>query len=85
MGLVVGTIVDEEGEPIAEATVMVVAGPTHTDLAAVTDENGDFQLGLDPGLYKLEFHKEDFRTARGRVRVRPQGRTRVRVRLLPDY
>jgi len=50
MGAIVGNITTTKGEPIADASVMVESGPSHPDLAAITDESGAYHLGdLEPG------------------------------------
>jgi protocatechuate 3,4-dioxygenase beta subunit len=84
MGTLAGTVQTTEGQPIPDARVLVVWGPTHPDLAALTNESGRFQLGsLDPGRYVIEIDAEGYLATRGRVRVLP-GSTRVYRIVLED-
>lgn len=53
-GVIKGRVVSETGAPCAEARVMIAAGPSHPDIAALCDEDGRFALGdLAPGEYEL--------------------------------
>ncbi len=51
-----GVVTTPSGAAVAEAAVYIVAGPPHSDIAAVTDDAGRFSLGggeLVAGLYRL--------------------------------
>lgn len=74
MGILRGVVETTDGDPIADATVYVVEGPPHPDIAAQTNENGRFRLGgLGPGEYVIEVNAEGFSPRRGRVRVLTAG------------
>jgi hypothetical protein len=82
MGTIVGKITTSDGRPIADATVMVESGPTHSDLAAVTDVTGAYALSeLEPGLYTLQVNAAGFSTVSGRVPVRHKQITRADLTL----
>ncbi|MFC6103583.1 SusC/RagA family TonB-linked outer membrane protein [Olivibacter domesticus] len=51
-----GKVTDEEGQPVVDATL--VAG----NRSAMTDQNGDFALSLQPGTYKLTVNHLAFET-----------------------
>jgi iron complex outermembrane receptor protein len=53
-GTIEGRVVGAGGQPVPEASVMIGAGPEHPDIAALTDDDGRFQLGgLAAGTYSL--------------------------------
>jgi Carboxypeptidase regulatory-like domain len=53
-GSIRGVVLTEHGEPVEGATVIITAGPPHQDLAALTTDDGRFELaGLLPGTYSL--------------------------------
>jgi Carboxypeptidase regulatory-like domain len=85
MGAIVGNITTTGGEPIADASVMVESGPSHPDLAAITDESGVYRLGdLEPGQYVIRVFAEGFSTVSGRVPVRRGHTTRANLTLEED-
>lgn len=46
---------DKDGQGILDATVLIVEGPDHYDIAALTDEDGHFSFNdLRPGRYSLQ-------------------------------
>jgi hypothetical protein len=60
----------------------VASGPTHHDVAALTDEKGAFRLGdLKPGPYELVVNAEGFASVRARVNVHADVVTRVAITL----
>jgi hypothetical protein len=82
MGTILGTVQTTQEEPVAEAAIMVASGPTHHDVAALSDENGEFRLSdLEPGRYVLQVNAEGFQSVRGNVDVRAEGIARVRITL----
>jgi hypothetical protein len=82
MGTIVGYITTTEGEPIADASVIVESGPPHPDLAAITDESGAYRLSdLEPGQYVIRVFAEGFSTVSGRVPVRHGLVTRANLTL----
>jgi hypothetical protein len=86
MGKIIGKVLTVNKEPISEATVLIQEGPTHPDLAALTNAEGEFSLSnLKPGKYRLEILAEGFIPVQGRVSVRPQLNTRIRVTLEDEF
>lgn len=84
MGLLVGVVRTTDKQPIPDARVLVVSGPTHPDIAALTNENGRFRLGgLEPGRYRIEVDAEGFLPVQGGVRVLTQGARFYRIALEP--
>jgi len=82
MGVIKGTVKTTDDEPVPEASVMVASGPSHPDVAALTDDGGAFELGgLQSGRYVIEVNAAGYSPARGRVRVRDEGTTRVGITL----
>ncbi len=57
-GYVTGTVVDDEGNPIAGATVKALGTPVSVE----TDENGTFTMWLPEGSYTLEVSAEAYYT-----------------------
>ena len=82
MGTIAGTVMTIDGVPISEASVYVASGPSHADLAALTDEFGNFRLsGLSVGVYVIEVSAEGFMAVSGHVPVRSGRVTRADVTL----
>ena len=54
-GEIQGTVQDGQGQPIAEAAVMITGdSPTHPDIAALTNQKGEYRFtSLLPGRYTL--------------------------------
>jgi protocatechuate 3,4-dioxygenase beta subunit len=53
-GGVAGMVYDSTGRPLAEAVVMIVDGPTHPDIAALTGDDGSYYYDdLLPGRYQV--------------------------------
>jgi hypothetical protein len=51
---IAGRVDDDQGKPLAEATVLIVSGPAHRDIAALTDSQGRYRFdSLLPGDYTL--------------------------------
>ena len=76
---VVGTVVDDTGEPLIAALVQVVeGGSTYVE----TDETGSFELSLPPGQYTLELSFPMFDTRRYELRVEP-GQATTLAAVLP--
>jgi hypothetical protein len=79
-GTITGYVRTLDGDPIEEASVMVVAGPAHPDVAAITDARGRFQLGnLEPARYTIRVFADGYEPVSGPVRVYPGERARVNV------
>jgi hypothetical protein len=57
MGTIRGRVQTWGQEPMSEAMVAISGGPTHRDIAALTDEQGSFWLAdLLPGVYEISAH-----------------------------
>ena len=86
MGAIVGEVLTVNKQPIADAAVMVASGPTHSDVAALTDERGAFRLGdLESGRYVIEVDAEGYVSRQGRVPVRSERATHVHIVLQNEY
>jgi hypothetical protein len=82
MGAIIGNITTLEGEPVADASILVESGPSHPDLAALSDESGSYQLSdLEPGQYVIRVFAEGFSSVSGRVPVRRGRVTRANLTL----
>lgn len=82
MGILKGVVTTAEREPIPEARVMIAEGPSHPDIAGLTNDDGRFRLtGLVPGKYKIEVDADGFQPARGGVRVLSKGARFYRIAL----
>jgi hypothetical protein len=73
-GVIVGQVLDERGQPLADVVVSAVGGSTSF---AVTDGRGAYTLrSLTPGPYLVRAHREGYIGARSTiVTVRASGRT----------
>ncbi|MEW6471357.1 MAG: carboxypeptidase-like regulatory domain-containing protein [Actinomycetota bacterium] len=80
-GTIRGIVVSPAGTPIADATVLIDAGPGPTrDVAALTDEAGRFVLGgLPEGAYRLRAIDPDAHTGWTEVAVAPGDIVETRV------
>ncbi len=57
MGSIKGIVKDANDYPLEGASCMIVGGPTHLDISALTDENGRFGFGdLRSGHYKIKIY-----------------------------
>lgn len=55
MGTITGIIRDPEDAPLESVNVIVVSGPSHHDIAAITGADGHFSINsLQPGNYVLK-------------------------------
>jgi hypothetical protein len=55
MGSIKGIIRDNNNRPVPDVTVMIVSGPSHPDIAPMSDENGNFDLSnLAAGEYRIK-------------------------------
>lgn len=55
MGSIKGIIKDNNDRPVADVTVMIVTGPSHPDIAPLSDEEGRFDLSqLAAGNYTIK-------------------------------
>jgi hypothetical protein len=76
---VIGTVLDQDRQPVVGASVMVMQGPSHHDIAASTDENGEFELLLDAGAYTLSVNADGYEPKIGQARVGANQTTRIRI------
>jgi hypothetical protein len=71
-GTIRGTVLTRRHEPLSEATVAISGGPMHPDIAALTDEQGQFLLSnLQPGEYRLTAHAGGHASQTKNVAVTP--------------
>lgn len=81
-GTIEGRVVGAGGRPVAEAAVMIGAGPEHEDIAALTDGDGRFRLGgLQAGTYALLVNAGGGMAREEGVVVRDGAAVRVEVRI----
>ena len=56
-----GRVIASDGMPVADARVMIVDGPPHTDIAALTSNDGRFRFdNLCSGTYKVLICADDY-------------------------
>lgn len=81
-GTVQGVVVDREGRPVAEATIVVVEGTSPVpEIALVADSAGRFTLRLPRGRFTLEARGDG--TAKGQTTIEVAGplvETRIEVK-----
>jgi hypothetical protein len=54
-GSIKGVVRDAGNRPIGEVAVMIVSGPSHSDIAALTSPDGSFAFSqLRPGRYAIQ-------------------------------
>ena len=69
-GVVIGTVTDPSGRPLAEATVSVPKGTAPVpEMTAITSSDGVYQWSLPAGTFTLEVHKDGYTTAATEVIV----------------
>lgn len=65
-----GKVVDAQGKPVPDATILFEAEGTNRRTQLKTDDNGDFlQVGLQSGAYKVTASKEGVGSATQQARV----------------
>jgi len=81
-GTIRGTVLTRRHEPLCEATVAIRGGPTHPDIAALTDEQGQFLLSnLQPSEYRLTAHAGRHASQTKQVAVSPNELSTVQFAL----
>lgn len=81
-GVIAGEVIGPSGKPIAGASVMIVQGPQHEDIALLTDANGKFILGARVGgTYRLLVKASGFPGVEQDVEVTGRTTTSVRIKL----
>ncbi len=85
-GSIFGQVVGVGSKPVPNAAVMITGqSPTHRDIAALTNEFGEYELdNLVPGLYTLLVNATEFVPQTQQVRVEPGGRVRLNIALAPN-
>jgi Carboxypeptidase regulatory-like domain len=80
--LIRGVVRDPSGRPVAQARAFFAGGPVPVpDVAALTDERGEFVLSVPaPGMWELRCDADGFTPAVERVEVE-RDEARVEVRL----
>lgn len=80
-----GEIVDQFGRPRADVIVMIASSPnSHHDIAAVTNEQGEFFLGgLTSGSYELHVN-DGTKSATVQTTCEPDETTKVKVTIDGD-
>ena len=59
-GAMKGLVRDADNLPIGDVSVVIVAGPSHQDIAALTGSDGTFGFGsLQPGCYVIKAYGSD--------------------------
>ena len=82
LGAIDGVVLGAGARPLAEATIIVVSGPTHPDLASLSAADGSFSVeGLPPGSYVLRVAAEGLEPVEREVQVRAGERSRADVTL----
>jgi hypothetical protein len=83
--LIRGVVRDAAGSPIPAARAYFVGGPEpFPDIAALTDQSGEFTLSAPaPGTYRIECAADGFSSRLTAVDVEEDEETRLEIRLLP--
>lgn len=74
---IAGTVTDRAGQPLGTVTVQVAG----TDLGALTDQEGEFRIPVDPGTYELRVQRIGYRTVSRNVTVEEGQVARVDISL----
>lgn len=84
MGSIQGRVTDADEQPMEDVTVMIVTGPTHQDIAALTGSDGMFSFSsLKPGNYVLRAQSDSASIDSIDVRVRARRVAFVEITLDP--
>jgi phage gp45-like len=74
MSQISGRILTASGDPVADAVVMIADGPSHRDIAMLTDTAGRYRLdNLTAGDYTLLVNAEGYEPQRNQVTVGQSG------------
>jgi hypothetical protein len=77
-GAIVGRVTLTDGEPIPDASIVIVGGPAHRDIAALTTNQGEYSLqSLTPGDYVLLVNASGFDAQIVQARVEAGNTTRL--------
>ena len=81
-GAIRGIVKDEYGIPLADITIVIVSGPDHQDMAALTGTDGRFDFGnLPTGRYLLRAYGNDSESKDIAVMVFPMKIAFIEVRI----
>ncbi len=81
-GTIVGRVCSTGGQPIWDATVLIDSGPSHADIASLTDDNGRYIIaGLKPGAYTVRASAVHFESGTKSVQLIGRGECRADFRL----
>lgn len=81
-GMIVGRVCSAGGQPISDATVLIASGPSHADIASLTDDDGRYVIGgVKPGAYTVRASAPNFESGTKSVLVSGQGEYRADFRL----
>ncbi len=84
-GIIRGVVRDAANNPIQDAAVMIVTGPAHHDIAALTDASGAFDFGdVTPGRYVIQARGEAVMSESIQLTVRPARVSFVQIWLEAD-
>lgn len=71
-GIIRGVVRDASNTPIRDVAVMIISGPAHHDIAALTDASGSFDFGdMAPGQYTIQARGAAGSSERIALMVRP--------------
>ena len=73
-GTVIGTVTDQEGSQVADATVTLLDGGTEVETDQ-TDTDGQYGLSAEPGTYDFTVEKSGFSTFQDTVTIEDPGET----------
>jgi len=84
-GAIKGLVRDADNIPIEEVSIVIVTGPTHPDIAALTGTDGTFGFsGLQPGSYVIKAYGSEVESDELPVRVLPRKIALVEIWLETD-
>ena len=84
-GAIKGLVRDANNVPMEEVSIVIVTGPTHPDMAALTGTDGSFGFsGLRPGSYVIKAYGSEVESDELPVRVLPRKIAFVEIWLETD-
>jgi hypothetical protein len=85
VGAIKGLVRDADDVPIEDVNIVILAGPAHSDIAALTGADGAFAFSsLQPGNYVIKAYGSDLESDDIPVRVLPRKIAFVEVWLETD-
>lgn len=80
-----GRVLDPQGAPISGAAVTIPRGTSPVpERAALTDENGNYNWVLVPGIYTVQVNATGFQTAQADANTRQQAQVELDFTLKPE-